>query len=319
MGGTVPNPDQLGRLCPCQIEIGAWLPSPRTTATPRWPEHRPMLVTTGYGLVVANSNEPTSPDFLASDHLLAATLAERTGQILLDLRASLVADGAATDELKAHGDRTAHEFIMGALAELRPGDAAFSEEGIADESDDARGRRVSVSRVWVIDPLDGTREFGEPERGDWAVHVAMCVDGLPVVGAVALPAMGLVLSTAQPPRLPDVDPSRETAPRIVVSRSRPPSEATVIRDALDGELVTMGSAGAKAMAVVRGEVDIYPHSGGQYEWDNCAPAAVALAAGLVATRLDGSPLIYNRPDPYLPDLLICRREWATSVATALGH
>ncbi len=235
----------------------------------------------------------------------------------MDLRASLVADGADSAELKAHGDRTAHEFIMGALSELRPHDAAFSEEGIADETTADRTSRMAASRVWVIDPLDGTREFSEPDRQDWAVHVAMCVDGAPVVGAVALPAQRIVLSTARPPVLPAVSAARSTSPLIVVSRSRPPVEATTIRDALSGELVSMGSAGAKAMAVVRGDVDIYPHSGGQYEWDNCAPAAVCLATGLVATRLDGSPLVYNQLDPLLPDLLICRPEWAPEVSAAL--
>jgi 3'(2'), 5'-bisphosphate nucleotidase len=170
-----------------------------------------------------------------------------------------------------------------------------------------------VARVWIVDPLDGTREYGEVPRTDWAVHVALVVDGTPVAGAVALPARGLTLATDAAPALP---PRGEGSPRVVVSRSRPPAAATRIADALGGELVSLGSAGAKAMAVVLGEADVYPHSGGQYEWDSAAPVAVAAAAGLHVSRLDGSPLVYNRPDPYLPDLLVCRPELADRVIAA---
>ena len=92
----------------------------------------------------------------------------------------------------------------------------------------------------------------------------------------------------------------------------------IVAEALGAELVAMGSAGAKAMAVVLGHADIYAHSGGQYEWDSCAPVAVAKAAGLHVSRIDGSELRYNQPDPYLPDLLICRPELAAEVLRALA-
>ncbi|MGZ6793374.1 MAG: 3'(2'),5'-bisphosphate nucleotidase CysQ [Mycobacteriales bacterium] len=211
----------------------------------------------------------------------------------------------AGQELKDAGDRQAHLLLVAELARLRPDDGVLSEEAAADPS------RLDKQRVWVVDPLDGTREYGEPGRTDWAVHVALCVDGTATVGAVALPARGLVLSTAEP--LPVLSP-RVGPPRLAVSRTRPPAHAQVLADELGGELVPMGSAGAKAMAVVLGEVEVYAHSGGQYEWDSAAPVAVAAAAGLHVSRLDGSPLVYNRPDPYLPDLLVCRPEYA---ATAL--
>jgi 3'(2'), 5'-bisphosphate nucleotidase len=195
------------------------------------------------------------------------------------------------------------------LAAEAPGDAILSEEARDDLV------RLERRRVWIIDPLDGTREFREPGRTDWAVHVALCIDGEPAAGAVALPARGVTLATDPPP--PPVPPW-EGPPRILVSRTRPPAQSQVIRDALGGELVPLGSAGAKAMAVVLGEADVYAHAGGQYEWDNAAPAAVAAAAGLHVSRLDGSPLRYNQPDPWLPDLLICRRELAPAVLAALG-
>ncbi len=200
---------------------------------------------------------------------------------------------------------------MAGLAAARPGDAVLSEEGVADPA------RLAAERVWIVDPLDGTREYGEVPREDWAVHVALVVDGVPVAGAVALPARGLTLATEPAPPPP---PAWGGPPRVVVSRSRPPAEATLIADALGGELVALGSAGAKAMAVVLGDADVYPHNGGQYEWDSAAPVAVAAAAGLHVSRLDGSPLVYNRPDPYLPDLLVCRPDLAErAIAAAAGR
>jgi 3'(2'), 5'-bisphosphate nucleotidase len=165
--------------------------------------------------------------------------------------------------------------------------------------------------VWIIDPLDGTREFTEPGRTDWAVHAALAINGVAMAGAVALPALGEMYSTSEPPQLGDVPTDRPI--RIVVSRTRPPAEATAVAAALDAELVPMGSAGAKAMAVVRGEAEVYLHAGGQYEWDSCAPVAVALAAGLHASRIDGTPLRYNQPEAWMPDLLICRTELAATV------
>ncbi len=215
------------------------------------------------------------------------------------------------DELRAEADRRSHELIVDALATAFPGDAVLSEEG----RDDAA--RLDARRVWIVDPLDGTREFAEPGRSDWAVHVAFLSDGLLRVGAVALPALAMTLSTGASPTLPPRDPAAPL--RLAVSRTRPPDVTEAIRAALDAELVEMGSAGAKTMAVVRGEVDVYAHAGGQYEWDSAAPVAVATAAGVHASRLDGGPLRYNQPDPWLPDLLVCRHELAeTVIAAAAG-
>jgi 3'(2'), 5'-bisphosphate nucleotidase len=167
--------------------------------------------------------------------------------------------------------------------------------------------------VWIVDPLDGTREWGE-RRTDWAVHVALAFGGNPRVAAVALPGLGRVLSTAEPPPAPAPHDGR---PRLLVSRTRPPKIAEYLADALDAELVPLGSAGAKAMAVVMGDADVYAHSGGQYEWDSAAPVGVATAAGCYCSRIDGSPLVYNQADPYLPDLLICRADLAAPVLDAV--
>ncbi|MGW0005421.1 3'(2'),5'-bisphosphate nucleotidase CysQ [Nocardia grenadensis] len=235
------------------------------------------------------------------DHTLAATLAGEAGELLLGIR----------DLGGAVGDRRSDNFLLGRLAAERPADAVLSEESPDD------GDRVRRSRVWIVDPLDGTREYGEPARADWAVHVALAVDGKPAAGAVALPAEGLVLHTGRPPILPPPPPPGTV--RVALSRNRPSFEVRRLVARLEATEVPMGSAGAKAMAVVRGIADIYAHSGGQYEWDSCAPVAVAAAAGLHVSRLDGSPLIYNRPDPYLPDLLICRPELAELALKALSE
>ena len=247
-----------------------------------------------------------------ADHALARRLVEEAGALLVAVRAELVADGAEPAELKAEGDRRSNELLLRGLGAAMPaGDAVLSEEARATHDDAAR---LEASRVWIIDPLDGTREFSEPPRTDWAVHVALCIDGEPVCGAVALPALGTVWSTADDP----VALAPLGVPRIVVSRTRPPAEAEVVRAALDGVLVALGSAGAKTMAILRGEVDCYPHSGGQYEWDSAAPVAVARHHGLHASRLDGSPITYNNADPYLPDLLVCRPELAAPTLAALA-
>ena len=252
-----------------------------------------------------------SPTPTEADHALAGELARRAGELLVELRARSASDTDADRRaLKDEGDRQAHELLMTALAErIAAGDAVLSEEGVDDPV------RLGARRVWIVDPLDGTREFGEVPRTDWAVHVALAIDGAPVAGAVALPALGLTLATGG--TLPTLGPVPDR-PRVIVSRSRPPAAAMWLADRLDGDLVEMGSAGAKAMAVVRGEADIYAHSGGQYEWDSCAPVAVALAAGLHASRIDGTPLVYNRENPYLPDLLICRTELAGAALEALA-
>lgn len=235
------------------------------------------------------------------DHALAARLADETGTLLMELRERMTAENADSTALKDAGDLAAHEFIMETLTAERPDDAVLSEEG-ADKLE-----RLEAARTWIVDPLDGTREFSEPPRVDWAVHIALVMDGSPVAGGVALPAQGATLGTGTPPVLPDADGQK---PRVIVSRTRRPPAAVRLADELNAEYIEMGSAGAKAMAVVQGTADIYAHSGGQYEWDSCAPVAVARAAGLHCSRLDGSPLVYNNRDVYLPDLLICRQEWA---------
>ncbi|MFK4003424.1 3'(2'),5'-bisphosphate nucleotidase CysQ [Qipengyuania sp. NPDC077563] len=239
-----------------------------------------------------------------TDAELAAHLAQVAGRILLEVRASGMFEGKS---LGKAGDQTANQFLCHAVRAQRPDDGLLSEES----KDTAE--RLSKKRVWIVDPVDGTREYGE-ERSDWAVHVALCVDGRPETGAVALPGLGEVLRSDTPGALP---PAAQT-PRMLVSRTRPASEAVAVADTIGAELVPMGSAGAKAMAVVRGEAEIYLHTGGQYEWDSAAPVAVALAHGLHASRIDGSPLIYNQQDTYMPDLLICRPEWSERVLAEVG-
>jgi 3'(2'), 5'-bisphosphate nucleotidase len=241
------------------------------------------------------------------DHALAARLASEAGQLLLGVRDEFA--DADAGERKAAGDKRSHDFLMAALANERPGDAVLSEEGADDPV------RLRSERVWIVDPLDGTREYGE-HRSDWAVHVGLAIDGLAEIGAVALPGLdgGVVYRSDQPVPLA----AHAGPPRLLVSRTRPAAEALAVAERLGGELIEMGSAGAKAMAVVRGEAEIYLHSGGQYEWDSCAPVAVARAHGLHCSRIDGSELRYNQRDSYLPDLLICRPEWAERVIEAVA-
>ncbi|HEY5026609.1 MAG TPA: 3'(2'),5'-bisphosphate nucleotidase CysQ [Acidimicrobiales bacterium] len=246
------------------------------------------------------------------DDELSARIAEHAGQALLELRRQIGLHDAKA--LGQEGDRRSNDLIMAALGDARPDDAVLSEEG-----GDGTGRpdRAGASRVWVIDPLDGTREYSEG-RDDFAVHVGLVVDGLPMVGAVALPGEDLVFVTgARRSRHRVLAPRPDGPVRIAVSRSRPPVEAKRVAARLDAELVPMGSAGAKTAAVLRGSVDAYVHSGGQYEWDSAAPVAVAHAYGAYAARLDGSALVYNRPDPWLPDLLVCRPELSAAILDAL--
>lgn len=243
-----------------------------------------------------------SPNAL-NDAELAAHLAETAGKLLLQVRASgLFSDKA----LGKAGDATANQFLVHAVREARPDDGLLSEEMKDD------GTRLAQRRVWIIDPVDGTREYGEG-RIDWAVHVALAIDGVATIGAVALPGAGVVMRSDQPLSLPRAG----TPLRMVVSRTRPAKEAVEVAQRLGAELVPMGSSGAKAMAIIRGEADIYLHSGGQYEWDSAAPVAVAQAHGLHCSRIDGSAIKYNNEDVYMPDLLIGRKEHAQSVLSLL--
>lgn len=237
-----------------------------------------------------------------TDAELARDIACEAGALLLELRSKF--SGA---EAGREGDARANALIVKRLLAERADDALLSEERLCD------GTRLDTSRVWIVDPLDGTREYAEG-RDDWAVHIGLAIDGVPAVGAVSIPARDECWSSDAPP------PSRPAAkpPRLVVSRTRPAREAMAVAEALGAEMLPMGSAGAKAMAVVRGDADIYLHTGGQYEWDNCAPAAVANAAGLHVSRVDGSPLVYNREDPSLPDLLICLPELAKPILDLLA-
>ena len=245
---------------------------------------------------------------VGADHALAARVATQAGNLLLDLRAGLGSRSFSADEIRKEGDRRSHEFIVQLLTAMRPDDAVLSEEGALDPA------RLRAARVWIVDPLDGTREFGELGRTDWAVHVALVIDGAPAAGAVSIPGRHLTLTTDPAPASP---PPVARPPRLVVSRTRPSDLAVGLCEQLGGDLIAMGSAGAKAMAVVLGEADVYVHSGGQYEWDSAAPVAVAAAAGLHVSRLDGSGLRYNRPDPWLPDLLVCRPDLRDAVDAAL--
>ena len=247
-----------------------------------------------------------------SDGDLAAHLAEVAGRILINVRASGLFSPKA---LGKAGDQTANQFLVHALREVR------SEDGLLSEEEKDNPERLAKSRVWIVDPVDGTREYGE-ERADWAVHVGMAVDGEAVLGAVALPGLdltgtggGTVLRSDQPRPVPAAPDKL----RMVVSRTRPAKEAVAVAERLDAQLVPMGSAGAKAMAVILGQADIYLHSGGQYEWDSMAPVAVAKAHGLHCSRIDGSPLVYNQEDVYLPDLLICRKEHAQQVLSLISE
>ena len=243
------------------------------------------------------------PD-LVTDAAFARAVADEAGRLLIELRASSGLTGKA---LGAAGDARANRLILGRLAAERPGDRVLSEEARDDAS------RCGHARVWIVDPLDGTREYGEG-RDDWAVHVGLAIDGRPAAGAVALPALGRVLGsdTVSPP-----DRAADGPLRVVVSRSRAPELCRGVAERIGAELVPMGSAGAKVMAVVDGRADAYLHAGGQYEWDNCAPVAVARAAGLHASRVDGSELVYNRVDPLLPDLLVCRPELSAALLGAV--
>jgi len=234
------------------------------------------------------------------DEDLAARLAAEAGRLLVELRDGALLEGSALGRV---ADQVSNAFILSALRQWRPDDAVLSEESCDDPI------RLTRDRVWIIDPLDGTREYGE-RRPDWAVHIALAVNGEPKVGAVAVPARGQVFrSDGEAHRLHATD----RRPRMLVSRTRPPEMAAELADWLGAEMMEMGSAGAKAMAVVAGEADLYFHAGGQHEWDNCAPAAVALGLGFHASRIDGAPLCYNRADTLVPDIVIARADLAPRI------
>ena len=238
-----------------------------------------------------------------NDHQLAAWLATEAGERLVELRAELSGQRLAPFAVGARGDAAAHEFIEAALNEHRPDDMVLSEESMDDR------RRLQHRRVWIVDPLDGTREFSVPGRTDWAVHVALVADETPIAAAVALPAQGITLATEPAPPTPPV----ATPPRVVTSRSRPGRLARQIADVIGAEIVQLGSAGAKAAAVVRGQAEVYAHASGLHEWDLCAPAAVAAAAGLHVSHLSGAELRFNQPDTYISDFVICHPDFAPAV------
>ena len=243
------------------------------------------------------------------DHAFAAWAATVAGWLLTEVRGQ----GLEGKALKDAGDQAAHELLMRLCAAYRPDDAVMSEESKASIAD---RDRLSAERVWIIDPLDGTREFSEPPREDWAVHVALWQAGELVAGAVAQPGLDATFDTGHPPLVP---PRTAERPRIAVSRTRPPAFVEGLAEELGADLVPMGSAGAKVISVVRDVSDAYVHAGGQYEWDSAAPVAVARAAGLHTSRIDGSPLLYNQPDVLLPDLVVCRPELADAILELIAR
>lgn len=250
----------------------------------------------------------------SDDHASAVLLAELAGTRLLEVRKELQRSGITGSEAKDVGDAASQESLAQALRVRFPEDSVLSEEAADDVA------RLKADRVWIIDPLDGTREFSEFDRDDWAVHVALWEKGELSAGAVALPARKVTFSTADP--LPSLPSLADRPLRLAVSRSRPPQFVQALAERLTAELVPMGSAGVKAMSVVSGAADAYIHAGGQYEWDSAAPVAVARTAGLHTSRLDGSALVYNNANPWLPDLIVCRKESAghllSEVAKLIG-
>ncbi len=251
-----------------------------------------------------------APEVVADDHLFAAWLAEAAGRRLLEVRG----EGLEGKELKDAGDKAAHDLLMTLLAQHRPDDAVLSEEALESAVD--KDARLKADKVWIVDPLDGTREFSEVPRDDWAVHVAVWENGTLTAGAVAQPELGETFNTGNPPVVP---PRTSDRPRIAVSRSRPPAFVSALAESLDAELVPMGSAGVKMMSVVRDVADAYVHAGGQYEWDSAAPVAVARAAGLFTSRVDGSELVYNQADVYLPDVIVCRPELSEPILAFIAE
>ena len=244
-----------------------------------------------------------------TDQELASRVATEAGAMLVELRDELVAEGIHYWDLKDEGDVAGHRYIMSALTAARPDDVILSEEA-ADNR-----RRLSAERVWIIDPIDGTNEFAEHPRHDWAIHIALWEAGELTAASVALPTLGITFDASPAAVVP---PSTRAKPLLVTSRSRNPYCAVMVANALGCDVARLGSAGAKAMAVVMGEADIYVHDGGMYQWDSAAPSAVAKAAGLHVSRIDGSPLKYNQESLWLPDFLVCRTELAEPALKALN-
>jgi 3'(2'), 5'-bisphosphate nucleotidase len=285
---------------------------------------------TGTSARIAGQRDPSeggTPPVI--DAAFARWLADRAGQVLLQVREDVgYADGKA---LKAAGDKAAHDLLTAELARWRPADAVLSEEDDHSrvawqegEHGTVRPDRLDASRVWIIDPLDGTREFSEEGRSDWAVHVALWTADCSspnclAAGAVAMPARHRTFATDKAPAYPPLPLAAATGGpiRIAASRTRPPAFVTALAEDIGAELVPMGSAGVKIAAVINGEADAYIHAGGQYEWDSAAPVAVASATGLHASRIDGSALKYNQADPKLPDLVVCRKDLAPRLLAAL--
>ena len=257
-----------------------------------------------------------------TDAALAADLAADAGELLLRVREEI--GFGYPWALGDAGDSLANALLLRRLRAERPGDAVLSEEADDDLV------RLKSDRVWIIDPLDGTREFSTPGRDDWAVHIALwqrppgdptgdATDGTREItdAAVSLPARG---NTVYRSDTVTADAARVGVPdtiRIAVSANRPPAVLHRMRQTLAIQPVGIGSAGAKAMAIIDGHVDAYVHAGGQWEWDSAAPAGVLMAAGMHASRLDGSPLRYNQLDPYLPDFVMCRPELAQILLRAI--
>ncbi|HEY1486438.1 MAG TPA: 3'(2'),5'-bisphosphate nucleotidase CysQ [Micromonosporaceae bacterium] len=256
----------------------------------------------------------------AVDGAFARWLADGAGDLLLRLRDEMGFEDP--NALRAAGDKQSHDFIATMLARHRPADSVLSEEGVRDDPG-----RLTAERVWIVDPLDGTREFGEEGRSDWAVHIGLWTRTSPApsrlaAAAIALPAQRRVLGTDFPPTYPLLSPAAGTsggALRFIASRTRPPALVTSLAEEFGAEIVPLGSAGAKIAAVISGDADAYIHAGGQYEWDSAAPVAVALATGLHASRIDGSALEYNRADPLLPDLVVCRKDLAEPLLSAISR
>ncbi len=244
-----------------------------------------------------------------TDQQLASRVATEAGVMLVDLREELVTEGIHYWDLKDEGDVAGHRYIMSALTTARPDDVILSEEA-ADNR-----RRLSAERVWIIDPIDGTNEFAEHPRHDWAIHIALWESGELTAASVALPTLGITFDASPAAQVP---PSKRDKPLLVTSRSRNPYCAVMVANALGCDVARLGSAGAKAMAIVMGEADIYVHDGGMYQWDSAAPSAVAKAAGLHVSRIDGSELKYNQESLWLPDFLVCRTEFAEAALKALN-